>query len=350
MFMLSKRFAPAPDEVRFELETECLTFLVGAPAVKLLWKVSLVSNCILEGAVDNLRWSPPKVELFVAICHSEANMSSFSKLCQISNEVTMHSNFVFQSEHADSSFQLSASVRFIGSSSEISEKNWRLVAKTVENDVVVWMSHEIQISFGAIALKVLPSSNEICYIGARCTFDFHAMNPFGIPVPGVVVTVVNSDQSAKNSFSLSRLQNAVSNNHGFLSVSIEYQREIIGGIAIIGFMLHGAGGTRYLTTKNITVVNIVQSILNPEPLDFSKDMVFTAFAPGFHFRSNKTGETKHQELIPCTLFIITLLIDLQNSPSLVLEQGHSRLQRSREETINNSGDPCSKLWMQSETL
>jgi hypothetical protein len=290
MFMLSKPFAPAPDEVRFELETECSTFLVGAPAVKLLWKVSLVSNCILEGAVDDLRWYPPKVELFVAICHSEANISSFSKLCQISNEVTMHSNFVFQSELADSTFQLSASVRFIGSSPEISGNSWRLVAKTVENDVAVWMSHEIQISFGAIALKVLPSSNEVCYIGARCIFEFHAMNPFGMPVPGVVLTVVDTDQYTKNSFFLPRLHSAVSNNYGFLSVSIEYQREIIGGIAIIGFMLHGAGGTRYLTTKNITVVHIVQSISNPEQLDFSKDMVTTAFAPGFHFRSNKTGE------------------------------------------------------------
>ena len=290
MFMLSKPFAPAPDEVRFELETECSTFLVGAPAVQLLWKVSLVSNCILEGAVDDLRWSPPKVELFVAICHSEANISSFNKLCQISNEVTMHSNFLFQNELADSTFQLSASVRFIGSSPEISGNSWRLVAKTVENGVAVWMSHEIQISFGTIALKVLPSSNEVCYIGARCIFEFHAMNPFGMPAPGVVLTVVDTDQSTRNSFFLPRLHSAVSNNYGFLSVSIEYQREIIGGIAIIGFMLHGAGGTRYLTTKNITVVNIVQSISNPEQLDFSKDMVTTAFAPGFHFRSNKTGE------------------------------------------------------------
>jgi hypothetical protein len=202
----------------------------------------------------------------------------------------MHSNYVFQSELADSTFQLSASVRFIGSSPEISGNSWRLVAKTVENDVAVWMSHEIQISFGAIALKVLPSSNEVCYIGARCIFEFHAMNPFGMPVPGVVLTVVDTDQYTKNSFFLPRLHSAVSNNYGFLSVSIEYQREIIGGIAIIGFMLHGAGGTRYLTTKNITVVNIVPSISNPEQLDFSKDMVTTAFAPGFHFRSNKTGE------------------------------------------------------------
>jgi hypothetical protein len=290
MFMLSKLFAPAPDEVRFELETECLIFLIGAPAVKLLWKVSLVSNCILEGAADNLRWSPPKVELFVAMCHSDANLSSFSKLCQISNEVTMHSNFVFQSELLDSTFQLSASVRFIGSSPEISENSWRLVAKTVENDVVVWLSHEIQISFGTIALKVLPSSNEVCYIGARCIFEFQAMNSFRMPVPGVVVTVADTDQSARSSLFLPRLHSAVSNNDGFLSVSVEYQREIIGGIAIIGFMLHGAEGTRYLTTKNITVVNIMQSILNPERLDFSKDFFFTAFAPGFHFRSNKTGQ------------------------------------------------------------
>jgi hypothetical protein len=292
-FMLSTHVAPALDEVRFELETGSSVFMIGAPAVPFLWKVSLITNCVLEGAKDNGLWIPPKVELFVAVCHSNSEIYSFSKNCHISNEVSIDSGVVLQSRLWDSTFQLSATVRIVGGSPEISKSNWRLIAKTIQGEQIVWISDAIQISFGLVALKVLSSTNDVCYIGTRCVFDLKASNPFRIPAPGVSVTITNYDESIGNFSFVARSHSAVSNRYGLMMLSVEFAEEILGGVAVLGFVVHDSGGTRFLTTKNVTVVNIVDSIINVEKLEFSKDLVATAFAPSFHFRSNKTGEASY---------------------------------------------------------
>jgi hypothetical protein len=291
IFMLSNVFAPATDEVRIELEAGCSSFVIGAPAVPFLWKVSLITKCILEGAFDSGPWVPPEVELFVAACHADALLSSFNKFCHISNELLIDSKVIFQNQYLDSTFHLAADVRLTGGSPEISQ-GWRLILKTVQSDQIVWLSDEIQISFGSIAMKVLPVSNDNCFIGTRCVFELKAINPFGIPVPGASVTLVdNFNEIRKFSFS-PRFHLAVSDIHGILTVSVEFQEEAIDGIVVVGLILHDAGGTKYLTTKNVSVVNIVDTITNPGKLDFTTDFVARAFAPSFHFRSNRTGEEK----------------------------------------------------------
>lgn len=290
-FMLSTQSSPAPDEVRFELETGSSVFIIGAPAVPFLWKVSLITKCFLEGAIDNGLWVPPTVELFVAVCHAASEIFSFDKYCHISSELKIVSGGVLQRRMLDSTFQLSASIRIIGGSPEIWPSNWRLIAKTFESDQIVWISDAIQISFGTVALKVLSSSNEVCFIGTRCVFELKASNPFGISASGASVTIVNQDESIGNFSFVPRFHSAVSNRHGLITLSVELKEEALGGVVILGFIIHDSGGSRFFTTKNVTVVNIVDSIIAIQRLEFSKDLASTAFAPSFHFRSNITGET-----------------------------------------------------------
>ena len=298
--MRTKKYAPAPDELVFQLETGSSVFVIGAPASPFLWKVSLISNCFLEGANEGSPWVPPAVQLFVAICHGNVDTRTFNTLCHISNDISIDSNVVFQSQLLDTSFQLEANVRLVGGSPEISQNSWRLVAKTVQRDQVVWISDQIQISFGTIALKVLPSFNGTCFVGARCIFELKVMNPFGIPVPGATVTVVNNNDSIRN-FSFSPvLHAAVSDCYGMLSVFVEFSEDVIGGgIAVIGLIAHDADGTRYITTKNVTVVNIVDSVINVDKLDFTVDSVSTTLAPSFHFRSNQTGDPCYSSFSRC---------------------------------------------------
>jgi hypothetical protein len=321
--MLSKKFAPATDEVRIELETGCSTFVIGAPAVPFRWKVSLIAKCTLEGAFDSIPWVPPEMELFVAVCHADALLSSFDTFCHISNEVLIDSRVILQTKHSDSTFQLAADVRLIGGSPEISQ-SWRLIAKTRQNNQIIWLSDEIQISVGQIAIKALPLSNENCFIGTRCVFEFKAINTFGIPVPGASVTLVDNFNQIRN-FSFSpRFHSAVSDIHGLLVVSIEFQEQVTGGIVVVGLMLHDAGGTRYLTTKNISVVNIVDSVTNPGKLDFSKDFVTRAFAPSFRFRSNRTGEVQISHYIcPICPSIICRAFSLWNGHYCIFD--HQRI-------------------------
>lgn len=288
--MLSSTLTSAPDELHFELESGSSSFFVGAPSVPFIWKVSLVTKCVLEGVVDDGTWAPPKVELFVASCHVNAEINSFSKFCQISNDVLIDSNAVFQSHRFDSTFQLAAKVRLIGGSPEMLQSSWRLIFKTTQSDQVVWLSDEIQISFGHTSFKVLPSSSDVCFIGTRCVFELKAMNPFGIPMPGTALTLVDNYKFLKNFTFSSRFHSAVSDNKGLLTVSIEFQEEVISSIVVIGFLAHDVGGTKYLTTKNVTIVNIVDVIANPGKLQFSADFTSKTFAPSFHFRSNRTGK------------------------------------------------------------
>lgn len=288
--MWSKKYAPSPDEVLLQLEAGSSVFVIGAPATSFSWKVSLISKCFLEGANQNTLWKPPAMQLFVAICHGDADASLFNQLCHVSNEITIQSNVVFQSQLSDSSFQLEANVRLVGGSPEISQNSWRIVAKTIHKDQAIWISDQIQISFGKTAMKVLSSPNETCFVGARCIFELKATNPFGIPVPGAAVTVMDNNDSVRN-FSFSPVfHSAVSNCFGLLSVSVEFSEDVFGGIAVIGLISHDIDGTGYLTTKNLTVVNIVDAVINPGKLAWTIDPVTTAFAPSFHFRSNQTGE------------------------------------------------------------
>ena len=308
-FMLSTIIAPAPDEMRFEMVIGSSIFLIGAPAVPFQWKVSLVSNCNLEGAIDDGLWVPPAVELVLAVCHANSEIFSFNKNCHVANEFVIDSNLVVQSRLEDATFQLAASVRLIGGSPEISKSNWRLVAKTMQSGQIVWMSDSIQVSFGTVSLKVMSSSSEMCYIGARCVFEFRAMNPYGIPAPGTFVTIANHDESITNFSFVSRFHSAVSNRHGFLTLSVEFVEEFGGGFAILEFIVHDSGGTRFYTTKNVSVINILDVIINSLTLEFSKDMVSTALAPSFHFRSNKTGEIKDKFLskLPTLYFAYSFL-------------------------------------------
>jgi hypothetical protein len=91
---------------------------------------------------------------------------------------------------------------------------------------------------------------------------------------------------------------------------VEFVEEVGGEFAILQFILHDCGGTRFYTTKNVTVISIVDIIINSLTLEFSKDMASTAFAPSFHFRSNKTGETKYFFKTVSIVFCLQLFIDL----------------------------------------
>ena len=130
-------------------------------------------------------------------------------------------------------------------------------------------------------------------------FELKAVNPFGIPVPGAAVTITDNNDSIGN-FSFSpAIHSAVSNCYGLLTVSLEFSEVVIGGIAVIGLIAHDADGTRYITTKNVTVVNIVDSVINIDKLDFTVDSVSTTLAPSFHFRSNQTGDPCYSSFSRC---------------------------------------------------
>jgi hypothetical protein len=224
----------------------------------------------------------------------------------MSNEIRIDSNTVHQIQRLDKAFELEMYVRLMGNSPEISSKGWRFVAKTIQNDQIVWISKEITISYGSVALRTLLSPHDVCFIGARCSFEFQAINPFDLPVPGVALTIIDNNNYIQNSSFSSRFHSGVSNSRGLLTVSVEFQNVVSGKFAVIGFIVHDAGGSRYLTTKNVTVVNIITLVKNPGKLDFSRDLSSTTIAPSFHFRSNRTGEltmpTYHLSIILLFLF------------------------------------------------